>query len=139
VTFTATVTATVAQDPTGTVTLFEGGTALQSVAVTAGPSGGQAQATFAISFLSAGGYSLTAQYSGDSTFAGSASSPLAQVVTSPAPLSWSGSEGSTVFLSAALPGALGSLSYSLSNAPQGLGIDPNTGVVAVHGVCFAGV
>ncbi len=71
VTFTATVTGT---NPTGTVTFFDSGTPLGSVALVNGT------ATFPISSLGAGSHTLTATYSGDAANAPSTSSDLIQVV-----------------------------------------------------------
>jgi len=75
VTLTATVTSSTQGTPTGTVTFFDSGVALgQPVALTS------ATATFATSSLAAGSHSITAQYSGDTTFAPSTSAVFMQVV-----------------------------------------------------------
>ena len=80
VTFTASVagptgaTAT----PTGSVTFLDGTTSMGSGTLDA-----NAKGTLSTSTLSAGSHSITAQYSGDSTFAGSTSSPVTQVVGTP--------------------------------------------------------
>jgi|GEM_PF-2965824 len=76
VTFTATVTPSSA---TGTVTFADGSNVLGTATVTAG------KATFTTSTLSLGSHSITATYSGDATFAGSASAALAQVIKLAAP------------------------------------------------------
>ena len=73
VTFSATVTAS--GTPTGIVTFFDSGNAIGSVALY-----GNGQATFATPNLAAGSHSITAQYSGDSVFADSTSTPLIQTV-----------------------------------------------------------
>ena len=67
VTFTATVTGT-AGTPTGTVTFMDGATAIGSATLN-----GTGHAAFATSSLASGLHSITAVYSGDSTFAGSVS------------------------------------------------------------------
>jgi Bacterial Ig-like domain (group 3) len=75
VTFTAAVTATNStSNPTGTVTFYNGATSLGS-----GTVGSNGMATFMSSTLTAGPYSVTAQYSGDS--ANAASTSLAQPLT----------------------------------------------------------
>jgi hypothetical protein len=72
VSFTATVTPSTA---TGTVTFFDGSTAL----ITDLPvSGGQA--TFSVPNLSAGTHSITATYNGDANYGGSTSGVLVQTV-----------------------------------------------------------
>jgi len=77
VTFTATVSGT-GGTPTGTVAFYAGSTELGSATLSAGT------AACSTSTLSASGspYSITAVYSGDSTFAGSTSIPLSQIITS---------------------------------------------------------
>jgi hypothetical protein len=74
VTFTARVTGT---GPTGTVTFFDGGTALSTVTLAAGT------ATLTTSSLTVGSHSLTARYSGDGTNAASTSAVLIQSVGVP--------------------------------------------------------
>jgi hypothetical protein len=71
VTFTATIASSAA---TGTVTFMDGSTTLGTAPV----SGGQAQ--FSTSSLNLGTHSITALYSGDTTYAGSASAPLTQTM-----------------------------------------------------------
>jgi hypothetical protein len=89
VTLTATVTSTTQGTPTGTVTFFDGGVALGApVALTS------ATATFATSSLAAGSHSITAQYSGDTTFAPSTSTAFTQVVEGTADFSVSASPSS---------------------------------------------
>ena len=69
VTFTANVNAAcVGGSPTGTVTFSDGGQQLATVALTNG------SASFSTSALIVGGHSITAQYSGDATYASSSSS-----------------------------------------------------------------
>ncbi|MGA2019216.1 MAG: FG-GAP-like repeat-containing protein [Candidatus Sulfotelmatobacter sp.] len=78
ITFTATVSANVrgvTAVPTGTVTFLNGATSLGSATLTGGV------ATFNVSTLAVGTYSITAQYSGDSNFHSRTSTVLSQVVT----------------------------------------------------------
>jgi hypothetical protein len=75
VTLTATVTAPGTGVPTGTLTFFDGQTALGS-----GSLGSSGVATFSTSALTGGTHSLTARYGGDSNFAGSTSAVLSQLV-----------------------------------------------------------
>src|SRR5262249_45658033 len=78
--FIATVTAVApgAGTPTGTVTFLDGNTVLGTVAV--GPGG---TATLTTSFAAAGGHFITAVYSGDGNFVGSAQA-LTEQVNAPA-------------------------------------------------------
>jgi hypothetical protein len=90
VTFTATVSPTGGGTPTGTVTFLDanssgdGNTALGTVAL----SGGTAvlsTSSSASPFMIAGYHSITAQYSGDTTFSPSTSVPVVEVVDNPVP------------------------------------------------------
>src|SRR5262249_23671577 len=74
VTFTATVSSSVAV-PTGTVTFKDGGTPLRT-----GNLNGSGQVTFSTTNLTAGTHSIMADYSGDTNFLTSSSSPLSQTV-----------------------------------------------------------
>ena len=76
VTFTATVSATAPGEgtPTGNVTLYDGSTALDTEVLSGG------SATFTTSSLAVGTHSITAVYDGDSSFNGSTSTALSQVV-----------------------------------------------------------
>ncbi len=74
ITFTASVAAQASGIPTGTVTFSDGSTTLGQATVSSGT------ATWSVSSLAAGSHSITASYSGDSKFIGSASSSLSQVV-----------------------------------------------------------
>ena len=76
--------------PTGTVTFMNGTTMLGTVILN-----GSAQAAFGSASLSPGSYSITAIYSGDANFAGSSSTPLVQVATSP-PYIWIANGNSTL-------------------------------------------
>jgi hypothetical protein len=83
VTFTATiapVTPTSASAPTGTITFTDGTTTLATVPV-AGNSAG-----FTTSSLTAGSHSITATYSGDSLYSGSASAAFVQTVNQATPV-----------------------------------------------------
>src|SRR5262249_18410519 len=73
--FTATVTGL---SPTGSVSLFDGGTQIGTGTLAAGT------ASFTISSLAVGSHSLTAQYSGDPNNAASTSAALIQTVNVPA-------------------------------------------------------
>ena len=101
VTFTATVSPVAA---TGTMQFFDGATSLGTATVSSGT------ASFSTAALSAGSHSVTAVYSGDSTYAGSTSSALAQTVnaalistttaltSSPNPSTYGQSVGFTAFV-----------------------------------------
>jgi predicted outer membrane repeat protein len=65
--------------PSGTVTFRNGTTALGSAPVAAG------HASISVSGLSAGAHEITATYSGDSVYGGSASTPVAVTVAPPRP------------------------------------------------------
>lgn len=71
VTFTATVSSTSA---TGTITFYDGATTMGSAAVSSGA------ATFSTAALGAGSHSITASYGGDSSYSGSTSPAITQVV-----------------------------------------------------------
>jgi hypothetical protein len=77
VTFTAMVSSAIPGTPTGSVTFYDGGTALGSSAL----SGAQ----FTTTGLSLGTHSITAAYSGDANYAGSASPGILQSVASSLP------------------------------------------------------
>jgi hypothetical protein len=76
VTFTDTLTASGGSAPSGSVTFLDGATPLGSAValVNGGP------ATLAIGTLSAGTHTITAQYSGDSTYSASTSNAISQTV-----------------------------------------------------------
>ena len=80
VTLTAVVAATPASagTPTGTVTFTEGSTVLGTATVAT--VGGRQEASLAVSGLDAGGHDIVAAYSGNTTFAPSASAPFTQQV-----------------------------------------------------------
>jgi len=78
VTFTATVTGADDGTPTGTVTFEDGSTVLGTATLSAATSG--AQATFTTSTLASGLHSISAVYSGDSTYTGSSSAALGELV-----------------------------------------------------------
>jgi hypothetical protein len=79
VTFDAQVTSSVVGTPTGSVSFIDGTTTLGSA--TLDTSG---MASFSTSGLAAGSHSITAQYSGDTYFAGSTSGALVETVAAPA-------------------------------------------------------
>ncbi len=99
VTFTATVSGPSGNTttPTGTVTFMDGSTILGT-----GSLNGSAQATYTTSSLGTGSHSITAVYGGNSTFNGSTSAVLMQVVNAPALL-----PTSTVVVSSLNPSAAG--------------------------------
>ncbi len=74
---TGTGTGTGGPTPTGSVTFFDGTMVLASPVIL--PTGG-GPATLMISALSAGTHNITAQYSGDTNYAGSTSNSIAEVV-----------------------------------------------------------
>jgi hypothetical protein len=77
VTFTASVTGTDGT-PTGTITFKDGTTTLATITLNAGGS-----ASLSTSTLSAGTHSITASYSGDTTYPAAQSSALSEVITAP--------------------------------------------------------
>jgi Bacterial Ig-like domain (group 3)/FG-GAP-like repeat len=81
ITFTATITGASGSTgtPTGSVNFLDGTTSLHSVTLTSGA------ATYTTTALAAGSHSITAVYSGDSTFSTSTSSSLTITVTAPPP------------------------------------------------------
>ena len=90
VTFTATLSA-LANNPTGTVTFYDGTTALgQPAPLTSG------SATLQTSALSVGAHTISAAYSGDKNNSTSNSSALVQVVTGTSTLQISATSGSLV-------------------------------------------
>ena len=74
VSFTATVSSTVAGTQTGTVTFYDGTTSLGSMPLSSG------QAVLSTSSLTGGQHSVTATYSGDANFANSTSTAVTQTV-----------------------------------------------------------
>ncbi len=113
ITFTATVTAQVNGMPTGTVTFSDGGSTLGQVAV------GTGTATYSTASLAIGSHSISATYSGDSNFTGSASTTLSQVVQK---------ANTTTSLSASPnPSAFGgSVTFTATITPQGSGMPTGT-------------
>ncbi len=75
VTFTATVTGTGSNTPTGTVTFKDGMATLGSVSLNA-----EGQAAFTTASLAVGAHAITASYGGDARFAASASTAFTQTV-----------------------------------------------------------
>jgi hypothetical protein len=75
VTFTASLTSQGSGTPTGTITFRDGSTVLGRAAVRAN------MASWTTSSLAIGTHSITATYSGDSSFTASTSAPLSQLVT----------------------------------------------------------
>lgn len=112
ITFTANVTS-VAGTPSGTVTFFDGSSSLGASSLVGG------QATLSSSALSAGSHSITANYSGNTTFGGSVSAVLTQTVN--------GQATSTVLTSSLNPSTVGD-SVTFTAAVTGTGGTP-TGTV----------
>jgi len=77
VTFTASVVSSSSATPTGTVSFYDGVNLLGAVTLSG-------LATYTTSRLSVGSHAITAVYSGDTTFAGTTSRALTQVVNAPA-------------------------------------------------------
>ncbi|MGD0630302.1 MAG: SBBP repeat-containing protein, partial [Terracidiphilus sp.] len=98
VTLTATVSGQgISSTPTGTVTFYNGATEL-GTGTLSGPLATSATASFSTSSLAPGVYSLTASYSGDASFASSASAALSLTVDNQAPTTTSLSPASTTAL-----------------------------------------
>ncbi|HEX6803582.1 MAG TPA: Ig-like domain repeat protein [Terriglobales bacterium] len=114
VTFTVTVTPQSGCTPTGTVTLYDGVNAIGSSALTNGA------ATFVFSVassLSVGVHNISASYAGDSSFTGSSSGVLQQIVNKASTsLSFSSIAPSTVFV-----GQPVTVSYAFGVVLPGLG------------------
>ncbi|HEX9441905.1 MAG TPA: Ig-like domain-containing protein, partial [Roseiflexaceae bacterium] len=75
VTFTATISASALESPTGSVTFKDGTTMLGSGMLDAG-----GQVTFSTAAMTVGSHNITAAYGGDDTFSGSVSPILEQLV-----------------------------------------------------------
>jgi hypothetical protein len=142
VSFTATVTPnpSAGTAPTGTVTFSDGGTPICSnVQVSA--SGGNATASCVTSSLAAGVHSITASYSGDSTYGGSATTSAASQTVEQNPGYWMvGSDGG-IFSFGPRATFYGSMGSQHLNAPiVGIARDPATGgywMVASDGGVFS--
>jgi hypothetical protein len=116
VTFTAVVSSSSGGTPTGTVTFMIG---TNTVVGTATLSGGQA--TFNTSGLPTGSLAMTAVYGGNTTFAGSTSAALSQVVNQ--------ATTTSVLSSAPNPSSVGQAVTFSVNVTSSLGIVP-TGTVS---------
>jgi len=131
VTLTATVTPTTGTaTPTGTITFYNGTTSLGTATL----SSGTATLSPAPTFSAAGTDSLTAGYSGDSTYAGSTSTAVSLVVNAQSSASDCGYQDSTnsVFATAADPflsgsNPLSSPVLSVGNADESAICAQNTG------------
>jgi hypothetical protein len=110
--------------PSGTVQFFDGGTSLGTATV---DGTGKATITFSgLSSLAAGSHTLTAQYSGDSTFAASTSSAVTHLVTK----ANSSTAVTTAVTSSRNPSVYGdSVKFSI-NVSSSVGVQP-TGTVSV--------
>lgn len=116
VTFTATVSSTAGGTPTGTVTFFDGSTALGTGAVTLNAS---AVATLSTTVLAVGSHSITASYSGDANYAASTSAAVSETVTTagfaPSPTGLTVTAGQNLVINLTLYAAAGSgLNFTLS-------------------------
>ncbi len=109
---------------TGTVTFFDGATALGTAALSAGGS-----ASFATAALAGGAHTVTAVYGGDANFNGSTSAPLAQVVN-PAGTS-------TAIASSLNPSVLGQSVTFTATVTSGAGV-PTGGVTFLDGAAAIG-
>ncbi|MFI5120322.1 MAG: beta strand repeat-containing protein [Thermoanaerobaculia bacterium] len=129
VTFTATVTAVApgAGTPTGTVNFFDGATLLGP-----GTLNGSAQATFATSALTQGSHSITAVYGGDTSFTGSTSSILTQVVNATG-----GTPSSTALVSSLNPSVFGQ-AVTFTATVTGSGPTPTGTATFMDGVTTLG-
>ncbi len=115
VTFSATVTPEASGTPTGTVKFMDGSTILGTSSVTGGT------AKFSTATLAVGHHRITASYSGDTTFAGSTSPPLYQLVNR--------ATTSTMLVSSVNPSTVGlSVTFAATIVPQYSGTP--TGTVA---------
>jgi hypothetical protein len=126
VTFTATVAGGTGSSatPTGTVTFLDGATKLGTGTLTSG------SATYATSALVAGSHSITAQYGGDTNFAGSTSSAVTITVTAVAPsfalgasptsvsISTTGSSGTTTLTVTPAGGFAQPVSFACTGLPS---------------------
>ena len=120
VTFTATVSSSVGT-PTGTVTFWDGTTQLGAGTLASGV------ATYATSALPVGAHAITAQYSGDSNFAGVTSTALGETVSAlsigPAPgypTTGTGNPGGFVtYTLTVTPPESSSVTFSISGLPAG--------------------
>ncbi|MGA3210648.1 MAG: Ig-like domain repeat protein [Terriglobales bacterium] len=83
VTFTASVGPILTPAPTGTVTFLSGGAAISDCSTPVPLSSGMATCATTALTATAGAYSITAVYSGDSTYAGSTSPALTETVNTP--------------------------------------------------------
>ena len=127
-----TFTATLPVDATGTVTFYDGTTALGTGTISSGV------ATLATSSLAAGTHSITAQYGGDSNHNSSVSTPVSQVViqavTVASPLASSlnpSTFGASVTFSITIPaGATGTVTFYDGTTAIGMG-GINSGVAAL--------
>ena len=116
VTFTATVTSS-SGNPTGSVTFFDGSTNLGSATLTSGT------ATLSIASLAVGSNSITAEYSGDSSFITSTSSEVTQTVNQ--------ASTTTALTSSANPSVVGqSVTFTATVATVSPGAGTATGTVS---------
>jgi len=137
VTFAVTVAASMTgrPQPTGTITLVEGGTSLGSASLSGG------SASIPVSGLATGSHVVTAMYSGDANFnVNSSAATTVQVLAAPAvalsaaPASLtlsSGSTGTVTLTAAANSSFTGSVTFAVSGAPNGMSVQINPATVTL--------
>jgi hypothetical protein len=134
VTFTALVTpAAGTGTPTGTITFTLDGTAEPPVPLEV--VNGVDQATFSISTLAPGEHTMVATYSGDSTFAGSATQQASETIKAPTQPGNPQATATTV-VSSASPSAVGAMvTFTVTVAPtNGAGTPTGSVVFTIDGV-----
>ena len=125
VTFTATVAplGNESGTPSGTMTFFDGTTKLGSASL-----GSSLTAAFTTSSLALGSHSITAAYSGDSNFAGSASGVLVETIVAPTTISTT-----TTLSSSANPQVVGSgVTFTATVSPSTSSSGSPTGTVTFY-------
>lgn len=125
VTFTATVAPLGSESgtPSGTVSFYDGTTKLGSTTL-----GSNLTATYTTSSLALGSHSITAAYSGDSSFAGSASGVLVESIVAPTTISTS-----TTLSSSANPQVVGNdVTFTATVTPSSGGSGSPTGTVTFY-------
>ncbi len=108
-TLTATVVPATSGTPTGTVTFYDGSTALSTVALAAGAGGDVA--AFTTSTLPSGSHTITATYNGDANFIGSSATSSLTITVAPLGLTLSANPDSQSGQTG------GTFTYQLSVAP----------------------
>ena len=140
VTFSASLTAALADTATGTVQWMDGATPVGSPVSVA-----SAAASMPVATLTAGTHSMTAVYSGDSNFTGATSAPISQVVNKATPglggfapitvvssLNPSIYQNAVTFTASAPAGTTGSITFM--DAATALGTSPLVGTSATFSI-----